>query len=640
MSRGPVRRCLGFAALALLLGAAPAFSIQPVSPTPNNELHVNRLDVSKYPNGAAVVVIPSELPTQAITEGSFTIYEGGEQRQATFELLPTTDDLAVVLIIDTSGSMAGAGIAGARQAAQSFVSAMPAQARIAVVGFGSTPKIYSAFTTDRAATVAALNSLKAQGATALYDAVTSGSKLFGDAAVAIGSRRVIVLLTDGGDSASKATLAEASRALQQSGATLSSIAMATIRTDTAALALLTSSVHGAMVPAADAGALQGVFHGVANSVLREYRIRWTSVTHGKVDLTVDLQVNGKHWRSVQPIEFPSAAAPASLTPTQRPVGEPRRRIILATSGRPWLYGGLATGFFAALCALMVILWPRPAKRRLAPELGVRTSSEISGLSKGLIRATRSYFARHGRGRRLSALLEQAGMAMDAPTAAVLAGGIGVCGMAIGLALGSALSAIILGFFAVAGCYVVVKSRADRRCELFQTQFDAALQIIINSLRSGYGVSQAIGTVAAEANAPVSDEFRRIVIETGLGMDQIRALEACARRTRCDELVWVAECMEVNRDVGGNLSEILVGIAETIRSRTRLARQVATASAEGRMSAKILIAMPFLALVFQLLFNRTSLAPLFHGKGLILTIGSCISMTIGYLWTKSLIKIRY
>ena len=124
------------------------------------------------------------------------------------------------------------------------------------------------------------------------------------------------------------------------------------------------------------------------------------------------------------------------------------------------------------------------------------------------------------------------------------------------------------------------------------------------------------------------------------MDQIRALEACGRRTGCQELLWVAESMEVNRDVGGNLSEILSGIASTIRSRIRLARQVHAITSEGRVSAKILLAMPFVGAAIQLSINRKGFFQLFHGTGLLFLIGAGVCMIFGFFWTTALVRVKF
>lgn len=643
-----VRRTSLLAGVAVAISMTPTAAL-PAAPGPVGDLHVESVDVASYPKLSAIIAAPRDLTSEVMSRGSFTVLEGTAGRPATAEALPVAD-LAVVLMIDTSGSMKGAAMLSARHAAQSFAAAMPLQVRIAVVGFGTVPTVYSPFSTDRTKTSAALGSLKVRGETSLHDALITGSKLFGSAAPTVGARRVIVLLTDGGDTASKATIAQAAKALRDSGVELSAIALTTRESDTAALTVLATSVRGAVVPAADAAALNNVFSGVANTVLRHYKVSWTSTAHGSTDVTMELQVDGRAWRAVRATAFPipAAAGPttiASIAPIPSPTPTPIPALVVhragpADSGRRWLFSGLGAGFLALLLGLGVLLWPRPPRRRLAVELGMRPQKDLSGFSKSLIEATRAYFQRHGRGQRLAGLLERAGMTIDAPTAAVLAGVIGVCGFAVGLALDGIFGATMLGCFAVACCYLAVKSRADRRSKSFRDQFESSLQMIINSLKSGYGVSQAIETVARESESPTSDEFRRIVTESALGMDQIRALESCGRRTDCEELLWVAESMEVNRDVGGNLSEVLSGIANTVRSRIRLARHVHTVSAEGRISAKILFIMPLLAMAFQLLVNRPAFSQLFHGTGLVFLICAGISMLVGYFWTTRIVRVKF
>ena len=124
------------------------------------------------------------------------------------------------------------------------------------------------------------------------------------------------------------------------------------------------------------------------------------------------------------------------------------------------------------------------------------------------------------------------------------------------------------------------------------------------------------------------------------MDSVKAMEACAQRMRCEELQWMAESVEVNRDAGGNLTEVLAGVAETVRSRARLDRQVQALSAEGRLSARILIAMPIVIIGLQAVFNPSYLKEILHGGGLVLLAAGFVFMVIGYIWTKRIVRIRY
>jgi Flp pilus assembly protein TadB/Mg-chelatase subunit ChlD len=641
--RRTARVLIAFSAFVMLLCASlPTWAT--VAPTPA-DLEVTGIDISTYPQASAVVAAPRNVTAADMAKAEFVVREAGQERAATVEILPS-NDLEVVLILDTSGSMKGEAITAARKAATSFVSTMPVDSRIAVVGFGSVVKVYSPFTTDKATTVAAIAGLKVRGQTALRDALVVASKLFDGQSPGSESRRVIVTLSDGGDTASKATLADATGAMKSSKVSLLAIALATRESDGAALSVLSASTGGTTTQAADPTALAGVFEGVANSVLRQYRIRWASTASAAASVEIELKSGGQTWVGRQTVPFPATVAPTSargpILRSEQSTAKttPARRARPVSNGRIWLFGGLATGFGSAALGLGVLLWPHPPKRRLAAETRFMQRSEVSGFTKGIIRATRSYFQRHGRGHQLAALLERAGLSMDAPTAAVFAGGMSLCAALFGLLLGGPFLAVLLGALAIAVCYVVLKMKADRRSEAFRDQFEAALQIIINSLRSGYGISQAIGTVARETEAPVSEEFRRIVAESTLGMDQVRALESCARRMACDELLWVSQSMEVNREVGGNLAEVLTGIAETIRSRIRLARQVNAISAEGRLSARILVVAPFVAFAIQALLNPKSMRLLFRGSGLAMLILGGVAMAIGYLWTKKIVRIRY
>lgn len=637
-----------FVAGALIVGSCIGMTRVPAGALPAvSDLEVESVDVAGHPQIQAILVPPKELGDDALRRSTLTILEGSVKRSATLESLPS-NHLAVELVLDTSQSMDGPAIVAAKRAAVSFVSAMPADTQIAVVDFGTTAMVRSPFTTDRTKTTAALESLQVRGETALHDAVITGTELFNAAKLPSGTRRVMVLLSDGGDTASKASLAGASQAVQAAGVSVSAISLATAESDAVSLQALTTSTAGGTASAVDPAALRGVFDAIANSVVRRYRVVWESESSGSSDVSFMLEADSRTWQTVRTLAYPTpsptgrpttAAPPLTVTTVVAPP-QPQIRVVPADSGEKWLYTGLASGFLSVLLAAGMAFWPGRPKRRLAAEYGTPSRNEVSGITQGVIRATGDLLRRHERGTWLSSTLERAGMTTDAPTAAVVGAGVGLCGLVFGFIVHGIALALLFGVSGITLCALLLKARADKRSLQFRDQFEACLQIIINSLRSGYGASQAIATVAQEAEAPASEEFRRIVAETTLGRDQVHALAACAKRNRCDELQWVAESMEVNREVGGNLAEMLTEVAATIRSRVRLGRQVNAVSAEGRVSAKILLVMPLVAIGIQAVFNRKGLGLLFHGGGLVLLIGSAASMTVGYIWTKRIIRITY
>ncbi len=634
-------RALVAASIGVLAFSAPASSGAAAQP---HTLEVTSIDVSGYPTVRAIVTAPGGAVIPASPAG-FRVTEGASARPATVELLPSAG-MAVVLVMDTSASMRGAPMNAARRAAITFVNSMPATVPVAVIGFGNAPTVHSPFGTDRAATTKALSQLISRGNTTLYDAVLMGAALHAARAQGGDARKVMVVLTDGGDTRSASSLGDVTAVLRTSGVSLSAVALATRESDLASLTLLASSAGGTVVSATDPAALNGVFQGISQSVLSQYAVTWTATASGPTDITIDLNVGPTLYHSVQNVSFPTLAVAPGVEPPVTVVALTQRfqptPFVMAASGdgRRWLFLGIGTGFLSLLCAAAVVLWPRAPRRRLAKEFGQEVSRELATPAKRIIAGAEQLLAGHDRQNRLQGLLERAGMRTEPAIAMVSVGIVAILCFTFGLAVSSFVVALVLAVFGVAVLYLWIRIRADRRSAAFQEQLESTLQIMTNSLKAGYGIGQAIDTVAREAEAPTNEEFRRVMRETGLGMDQVEALEACARRVACEDLLWVTDAIAVNRDVGGNLSELFAGVSDTIRSRNRLARQVVALSAEGRISAKILIALPLVVIAILSVTNRAYISELFRGPGPYLLTGAAMMMIVGYIWTRRIVRVDY
>jgi tight adherence protein B len=615
-------------------------------------LPIESIDLRNFPEVQAIVSAPNIAAIDSIGAQSFRVLERGagglfEQRAVGVNRL-VSSELSVVLVIDTSASMSGTAIQAAKNAATAFVRTMPASVPVAIVGFGTSPRVHSTFTTDRAKTVQALADLRTKGHTTLYDAIIKGASLFQAQPKNLNIRQRMVVLTDGGDTRSTASISQVTDVLRNSDFILSAVALSTRESDRAALSLLASSANGTVVSATDPAALNGVFDDIASTVLNQYELVWSSKGNGATDVQVDLGVDGKTYRNTTSVGFPvkleaQISGPqipglhdASRTPRQTPLSPTVKR----ASDRGLLVLGIASGFGAMLCAALVMLWPRAAKRRLAAEYGQTPRQELRGSTKRLLAYTDRFLERRSRRQRLQSLLERAGMRTDPATAAVFVGIAWVLAFILGLAFTSFLMAIALGLFAVGTLFGVVVSKANKRSNAFQQQLETTLQVMSNSLKAGYGISQAIDTVAQESESPTGEEFRRIVRETRLGMDQIEALQSCADRVNCEDLRWITDAIAVNREVGGNLTELFAGVSETLRARSRLARQVSALSAEGRISARILIALPFVVVAWMSVTNRSYIGELFKGSRIFLLLLGGILMTIGYFWTRRITQVRY
>jgi tight adherence protein B len=166
-------------------------------------------------------------------------------------------------------------------------------------------------------------------------------------------------------------------------------------------------------------------------------------------------------------------------------------------------------------------------------------------------------------------------------------------------------------------------------------------IMTGSLRSGHGILQALDAVAQEAEAPMSEEMSRVVIETRIGRDVSDSLEATAERMDNEDFEWVARAIAIHRELGGDLAEILDNVAQTIRERTRLRAQVKALTAEGRLSGVILFALPFVVVLATRIINPGYIGELFGTSlGRMMLFVAIVLMVAGGIWIRKLVQLKY
>lgn len=195
---------------------------------------------------------------------------------------------------------------------------------------------------------------------------------------------------------------------------------------------------------------------------------------------------------------------------------------------------------------------------------------------------------------------------------------------------SFLIGAVLGFLAPR---YYVSTQQKRRLTRFNDQLSDMLNLMVNGLRAGYSTMQAMEAVSKEMPTPISDEFRRVVQEMQIGISMETALANLLRRIPSDDLDFVVTAVNVQREVGGNLSEILDTISFTIRERVRIKGEIRTLTAQVRTSGSVLSLIPvFLTLILWFL-NPQYLLSLQEG-GTMCIIGVAVSVvfliTTGYL----------
>jgi tight adherence protein B len=185
------------------------------------------------------------------------------------------------------------------------------------------------------------------------------------------------------------------------------------------------------------------------------------------------------------------------------------------------------------------------------------------------------------------------------------------------------------------------SKGDKRSALFGEQLGDNLQLMSASLRAGHGLLQAIDAVAQEAPSPSSEEFQRIKVETHLGRDLGDSLKATAERVKSEDFRWVAEAIEIHREIGGDLAQILDAVNETIRDRNKIRRRIKSLSAEGRISAVMLSLIPIFLIIVIMLINPSYIGELtVSGLGQGLIVGGVFAWFLGVVWMKKIVRLDF
>ncbi len=196
---------------------------------------------------------------------------------------------------------------------------------------------------------------------------------------------------------------------------------------------------------------------------------------------------------------------------------------------------------------------------------------------------------------------------------------------------------LLGFFLPV---VYLRTRQGRRLRAFNAQLPDVLDHLVGSLRAGYGMLQAIEWVSRQVSAPAGEEFDRIVREVQLGRSLGDALDSTVRRIDSDDLALIVTAIKIQHEVGGSLAEILATVAETIRERVRIQREIQVLTAQQRYSGYTLMVMPIALAIVLFLINPEYMSQLFTpGPTLCIPITTILMMIVGFFVMRRIVDIE-
>ena len=657
-----LRRFAGAGAIAsaCALLMVPLGAVAQTSGTPSLTTSIREISFDSKGNTNIVVSVAGSALSadQTLAASDFSVTESGQAVQGlTVQRLSQTGaaiPVAVALVFDISGSTAGAPLAAAKTAAKDFVAALPPNVRVALISFGTNVNVVRSFTTDHSLLTSGINGLVSDDNTSLFDGVLAGSALLDRQS---GVQRNMVVFTDGHDTTSKATLGQAVAALHAAGTATTAVLLGTSTADFSVLQRLAGAAKGgAALRAANLSGLHDAFGRAAQALTSQYILTYTASDTTTKDLNISVAATAGGITATDSSVVLNARnqVQASSPPSLRPPDKP---IVSAFGGSLGLYLGIAAAFLGVLLFFGMLLYApagKASERALQRRLRLYTrggdrkqkkeqsSSLLGGTALG--RGAVSFVERLPRSKdfdeKLQVELDKAGWPLRSSEFVLLQVGGFIAGILIGWALFQRLWLGVV--FAVLGVIVprfLLGAQISRRTSSFLSQLPDTLQLLAGSLQAGYGFLQALDTVAKEAAPPTSTEFARVLSEARLGRPIDEALDGMAERVGGEDFKWVVLAINIQRQVGGNLAQLLTTVANTLREREQVRRQIKVLSAEGRLSAYILVALPFVLFGYLSIINPDYIHQLTQETiGKIMMIGALVLIGVGAVWMRKVVNI--
>ena len=658
-----IRPKLGFLALVALLlsmlGAPLAAQEETPEVTPNKtDFEVIRVDMR---NDVGLVTV---RPGTGTTAGEMTVTIDGEDQIATVsQIHRSAVDMYTILVIDDSENAdAIAGFSRIKESALAYLDLIGADTRVMLVRAGggsleTRPVVQ--FTSNHALVRSSIESMSASGGAVTWNAIADSVAAFGSQGE--GVRNVVAFIGSPG-LASSFTPEIAKGNLLTSNSSLTVVAPEAANLDVSAFTQITSTVRGGaffrgtaeanMVQAARSAARNHESYSVGRFSIEDV----TSVaemTEGNLATSEIIVAYGGGIERVRVVPDGLALGDGLAAP---PIVEASRFAILRGNQGALVGIGLAVVATLLFSFSMMQIFAG-ADNSLNSTLSVygtqdRTdderaaddafASQRSKIIEQVVEKAEEAAASRGNLRSTTSLLEKAEIPLRVGEAFAIQVGIILGALLLGFLIsgGSPFVALFLAIPAAIFPSLFVKFKVKRRSKKLERQLPDTLNLLASTLKAGYSFIQGIDAVGNEAEEPLAGEFRRTVNEARLGKDLDDALDDLAERVESTDLLWAIVAIKIQREVGGNLAELLSTVADTMTSRSRLRGEVSALTAEGRMSALVLLGLPFGVGAAMYFMNKAYIATLWTNTLGYAAVGAgVVSMIVGGLWMRKIIDIK-
>ena len=559
----------------------------------------------------------------------------------------TTD---VVAVLDNAAALGNAVVQLAKRGLEPLMPGAGAVDSLGIISTGGVARIDVGQTTSATQVQAALDGIRPESVAATWDGLATAADLLADRGA--GSDGTVVLFTASPSSFVGGGPSGAESALRRAGVDLQVVALPA-GADLAAVQGIVTDVSGSMDVVDTDEDLAGAYSEIAERLAGRFVLEFPPVADGadveSLTLTVDDVAT-----SVAYVPGAVRIGSAALAPVVSTGGGILG--ILSSPVMKWIIVllGVAAAVLLVWAVISIVLpedndlvqrlevYEDPYGERAEDDFAAAEESHATvPIIKRAVEVTGDLADRRGVTDKLEVRLERANLPLRAAEALffliVVSVILTVLTFLITRNVLVALGAAVLTFVLP---QALLNLRIRRRQKAFLAQLPDMLTLLAGTLRAGYSIGQGFESVSTEISEPMGRELRRVVTESRLGRSLEEALEAVGERMDSEDFSWAVMAIKIQREVGGNLAELLLTVANTMTERERLRRDVSTLTAEGRISAVIIGLLPPGLAAVMWVMNPGYISALFTpGLGYLLIAVAVVMMGIGFAWMKKTITIE-
>ena len=589
-------------------------------------------------NTNATVIVRS---TEEITNPTVVVNDKPVDVTSVKKALETGTKINTVLIIDNSEDSGTFAFKDIKSAAVNFLKTLQPGESVAVISLGGTAQIQYNLGKNAAIAAQIVNDLKPVGATEVWSGFNLAADVLASESTAVNN---VIALVASQDSGNNASLQSAISKSLSNRVAVNVIALRSGRVSDSQvnqMAQLAQETGGLMQTTTQPGLVPPLFAAASNAVHGLYAVNVIGEplsTGGNLSMVVNGQqlevgfISGSVTRGAN-------LAPFKATKSVLPFLQTGKGKLLSLF---MMFTAIALGVWAI--GTSVVREDTGLHSVLSPYADDVEGEDIvkhSAIFQRAVDITSGIAERRGFLTTAENKLDQASMPLRAAEAMTFYA-IFVAGVFLLSALYFRRPLPILIFSGIGAMLPIayVNFKISRRKKKFMNQLPDTLNLLAGTLKAGYSFMQGVEAVSQEVEDPMGVELRRVVSEAQLGRPVEDALESAAERMESEDFAWAVMAVKIQREVGGNLAELLLTVAETMTARSRLKGEIKALTAEGRMSAIILGILPPGVGAVMYVLNREYMIVLFHESiGIAMLVAAVLSMIAGFAWMLKIINFK-